>query len=85
MLSHWFFLFEVMLGAIPLVMTDDYIKKVTKRPAQERTALIVTIITVLLHLTVMLKLYLKGQGQVIFFPFLSIIYFPGFFKNRQKG
>ena len=55
MLSHWFFLFEVMLGAIPLVMTDDYIKKVTKRPAQERTALIVTIITVLLHLTVMLN------------------------------
>jgi hypothetical protein len=29
---------QVMLGAIPLVMTDDYIKKVSKRPAQGRTA-----------------------------------------------
>jgi hypothetical protein len=29
---------QVMLGAIPLVMTDDYIKKVSKRPAQGRAA-----------------------------------------------
>ncbi len=29
---------QVMLGAIPLVMTDDYIKKVSKRPAQGWTA-----------------------------------------------